>query len=209
MSRRARVKSIDALQAMAAAMECFRADATSAMDDLEMQIRRAVEWINHECRQYWTEEVRQGWQRMYEAQVQLQQAMTYRRVAEHQPACPDERKAVQQAKLRLQTAQITLEAVAHWALMIDRAINEYRANRAHLVNWLDSDLPQAVAVLGRMTSALETYITLGAPLDELSPIKWATTSPAPEKTGEGAVDIRQAKLIDDGNDPIDPKNEKR
>ena len=194
------------MQAMAATMECFRADAASALDDLEMEIRRAVEWINHECRQYWSHEVHRAWQGLYEAQVQLQQAMTYHRVAERQPTCADQKKAVQQAKLRLSTAQIKVEAVAHWALMIDRAVHEYRGNRAHLVNWLDSDLPQAVAALGRMTAALETYITLGAPLDELSPIKWATTSPVEAKP-EGSAEVGRAGAAGHADDIVKGKAE--
>jgi hypothetical protein len=180
MSRRAQVKSIDALQDMAAALDCFRADAITALDNLDMEIRRAVDWLNQDCKTYWTGEVRQGWQSVYEAQVQLQQAMTYRSVAEHKPTCADEKKAVQRARHRLQTAQIKVEAVAHWALVVERAINEYRGNRAHLTNWIDSELPQAVAALGRMTSALETYVTLGSRADEISPVKWATTSSSAE-----------------------------
>jgi hypothetical protein len=192
MSRRAQVKSIDALQDMAAALDCFRADAIGALDNLEMEIRRAVDWLNQDCKTYWAGEVRQGWQSVYEAQVQLQQAVTYRSVAEHKPTCDDEKKAVQRARQRLQTAQIKLEAVAHWAIVVERAINEYRGNRAHLTNWIDSELPQAVAALGRMTSALETYVTLGSPADEVSPVKWATTSTteeiAPEQNYERNIE---------------------
>jgi len=174
MPRFARVTSIDALQAMSAALECFHADACNALDELEMQIRRALQWINHDCREYWTQEVRRGFERVAEARVQLQQALTFRRVGEHQPSCVDEKKALEKAKRRLQTAQGKVEAIRHWAIVIERAVNEYRGSRAGLVNWLDADLPH-VAALKRMRAALESYVALETPGDGM---------PAAQQTAE-------------------------
>jgi len=177
MPRFARVTSIDALQAMSAALECFHADASNALDELGMQIRRALQWINHDCRDYWAQEVRRGFERVAEARVQLQQALTFRRVGEHQPSCVDEKKALEKAKRRLQTAQSKVQAIRHWAVVIERAVNEYRGSRAGLVNWLDADLPQAVAALKRMREALESYVALEPPADEMAPIAWLAPEP--------------------------------
>ena len=189
MPRFARVTSIDALQAMSAALECFHADARSALDELEMQIRRALQWINHDCREYWTQEVRRGFERVAEARVQLQQALTFRRVGEHQPSCVDEKKALEQAKRRLQTAQGKVEAIRHWAVVIERAVNEYRGSRAGLVNWLDADLPQAVAALKRMREALESYVALETPAHQAKPAPGESamhdgSPPAAQQTAE-------------------------
>ena len=46
MGQPARVKSIDALQAMSAALVCFHDDACSALDDLDMELRRVLQWIS-------------------------------------------------------------------------------------------------------------------------------------------------------------------
>ena len=53
--------------------------------------------------------------------------MTYRRVADHQPTCIDEKRPLEAAKRRLQIAQEKVEAVRHWSRAIDRAVDEYRA----------------------------------------------------------------------------------
>ena len=56
MSRFARVTSIDVLQTLAAALQKFRGEAAGALDDLDIEIRRALEWIHHDRKEYWAQE---------------------------------------------------------------------------------------------------------------------------------------------------------
>ena len=100
------------------------------------------------ARNIWSAEVRRGGEQVNQCRLQLQQAMTYRRVADHQPTCIDEKRALAAAKRRLQVAQEKLEAVRHWSRVIDRAVDEYRAGRAPLAAFLDGDLPRALARAG-------------------------------------------------------------
>ncbi len=108
---RARLTRIDAVREMAAAVDAFRNEAIAALEGLDMDIRRALEWIHGDRREHWNGEVRRGWDRITQARIQLQQARTVRRVGDHEPACPDEKKALDRAKRRLETAQAKVEAV--------------------------------------------------------------------------------------------------
>ena len=36
------------------------AEAGSALDDLQMEIQRGLQWIHHDCKEYWAAEVRRG-----------------------------------------------------------------------------------------------------------------------------------------------------
>jgi hypothetical protein len=190
MGQSARVKSIDALQAMSAALECFHDDAASALDDLEMEIRRALQWIGQDCRQYWKEELRRSRDAVTEAQKQLENARMFRHIAEEHSSFVEEKKALERAKRRLQIAETKVEAIPHWAVKIERAVNEYRGSRSQFASWLEADFPRAVAALSRMISDLEAYVRLGVPVDEHAPIDMtAATSAeggqpadAPEKT---------------------------
>jgi hypothetical protein len=147
---------------MAAAVDAFRNEATAAIEGLDMEIRRALEWIHHDRREHWEHEVRRGWERITEARVQLQQAMTARRVGNHDPACIDEKKALARAKQRLEIAQRKVEAVRHCAREIDHAVDEYRGARTPLCMWLESEAPKALAALRRMIDKLEDYLALQA-----------------------------------------------
>ena len=155
----ARLSRTDAVVEMAAAVETFRNEATAALDGLDMEIRRGLEWIHHERHDHWNQQVRRGWEQITAARVQLQQAMTARRIDAHDPACIDEKKALARAKQRLETAQEKVEAVRHCAREIDRGVDEYRGARTPLSSWLDSDAPKALATLRRMMDHLEAYLS--------------------------------------------------
>ncbi len=165
MPAAAKVISIDAVERMGTALRAFRAEAGSGLDDLQLEIQRGLQWIHHDRKEYWSAEVRRGEERVTQCRLQLQQAMTYRRVADHQPTCIDEKRALAAAKRRLQTAHEKLEAVRHWSRVIDRAVDEYRAGRAPLAAFLDGDLPKSLAVLGRMSESLHAYVAMEIPGD--------------------------------------------
>ncbi|MGO9108798.1 MAG: hypothetical protein ACLP9L_06155 [Thermoguttaceae bacterium] len=156
----ARLTRIDAVGEMAAAVDAFRNEATAALESLDMEIRRALEWIHHDRHEHWEHQVRRGWERITEARVQLQQAMTARRIGEHDPACIDEKKALARAKQRLEIAQERIEAVRRCTRAIDHAVDEYRGARTPLSIWLESEAPKALAALRRMMDNLEDYLAL-------------------------------------------------
>jgi hypothetical protein len=181
MANPAQVKSIQSLQAMTAALECFHSDASSALDELDMQIRRATQWIGEDCREYWKQEVRRSTERVVEAKLALQHAQMFRGMGDdRRSSCIEEQKILEREKRRLELAQSRVEAIRHWVLTIDRALNEFRAARAQFATWLEADFPKAVMVMGRMIESLENYVRMGIPESHV-PIAVVTES-APQKT---------------------------
>jgi len=174
MSRPVKVKSIDAVEGLSAALARFQEEAAAALTDLQLQVHRAADWIHDDRRNYWADQVRRGWERVAQAKTELEQARTYRRIAEHQPACREERKALEIAKRRLQNAEEKVEAVRHWTRVLDRAMVDYRGGIAPLARWLEIDLPTATAALKRMGRSLESYVALETPLEETAPEQAAT-----------------------------------
>jgi hypothetical protein len=164
---RARLTRIDAVREMAAAIDVFRGEAIAALEGLDMDLRRALEWIHVDRHEHWNGEVRRGWDRITQARIQLQQARAVRRVGDHEPACPDEKKALSRAQRRLETAQQKVEAVRRCARAIDEAVNEYRGARTPLSAWLESEAPKAIATLHRMMDQLESYVAMQAPSAEV------------------------------------------
>jgi hypothetical protein len=174
MGQPAKVKSIDALQAMSAALKCFHDDSASALDELEMEIRRGLQWISQDCRQYWKQEHREARDSVTEARLQLENARMFRRIDEERGSFVEEKKNLERAKRRMEIAESKVESIPRWTVMIERAINEYRASRSQFVNWLEADYPRAVAALERMIVSLETYVRLATPVDDHSPMDLAT-----------------------------------
>jgi hypothetical protein len=180
MTTPARVKSIDEMQRMAAALAGFHADASAALDELDMEVRRAMQWIGDDCRQYWKQEVRRSTERVVEAKLALEHAQMFRGGEERQGSCIEEKKILEREKRRLQIAETKVEAVKHWTGVLDRAINEYRAVRSQFGNWLEGDFPKAEAAMGRMIVALDAYVHLGTQNDH-TPIAPAVKAPEEEK----------------------------
>ncbi len=162
MGPSAKVTSIDAIQAFAAALERFQEEVSNALEELGLQVRRAKEWVQDDRKRYWDRQVRRGWEKVTEAKVQLEGAKTFRRIADYRPSCIDEKKAHEAAKRRLRLAEEKVEAVRHWSRAVEHAVSEYRGETGPLAAWLEVDAPQAVATLRRLTDALDTYVAISS-----------------------------------------------
>jgi hypothetical protein len=163
MSRFARVTSIEVLDTLAVALQRFRSDAKGAMDDLQMQLQRAREWIRYDRKEYWAHELKRSEAAESEARVQLQQARSAKRIDDREPACIDEKRALERAKRRHETARQKVEAVRRWTREVERAVDDAQSASIRFRGWVDADLVQAVAALGRMGASLETYTSLEVP----------------------------------------------
>ena len=160
MSRSARVTSIDVLPLLAASLQKFRSEGAGAVDDVESEVRRALEWIHHDRKDYWTQELRRAEEALNQARISLQQAMSMRRIADRDPSCIDEKRALERAKRRVETARRKLEAVRHWSVALDRAADDFRRSRSQFASWIDIDVSRAVAALNQMSESLVTYISM-------------------------------------------------
>ncbi len=181
MGRTARITSIGVLQTTATALQRFRGEASGALDDLDIELRRILDWIHHDRKEFWDRELRRSSEMVSQAKIQLQQARISRQIAGHEPACVDEKRALERAKRRMEVAEQKVQAVRVFAHAIDRAIEEYQRSRAQFVTWLDTDMLQAVAALDRMSASLESYVSLETPVSPHAATPSAG-SPATEDT---------------------------
>jgi len=181
MGRTARITSIGVLQTTATALQRFRGEASGALDDLDIELRRILDWIHHDRKEFWDRELRRSSEMVSQAKIQLQQARISRQIAGHEPACVDEKRALERAKRRLEVAEQKVQAVRVFAHAIDRAIEEYQRSRAQFVTWLDTDMLQAVAALDRMSASLESYVSLETPVSPHAATP-SSGSPATEDT---------------------------
>ncbi len=185
MGRAARVTSIGVLDTTVVAMQRFRAEAAGVLEELQVQMQRALEWIRHDRKDYWADELRRSWEGVSAARIQLQQAQVSRRIAGREPACIDEKRALERAKRRQETAKQKVQAVKHWTQVLERAADEFQQSRTQFATWLDTDLVEAVAALKRMSVSLESYTSLAGPAVS------GTRTPPSGKTAEPDVEKKE------------------
>lgn len=183
MSRFAKVTSTDAVDRLTAALHTFREEAAAALDNLELEIRRAVRWLKHDQKEYWNQQVRRGWNQVAEARANLEHAMTCRKTSDYTPACREEKLELEKAKRRLRQAEEKVETVRHWSREVEHELTEYRGSINQVAGWIQADYPRAVAALKRMSAALESYLAVQSPAGAAAPAASVALG-----TAEDAVD---------------------
>ena len=179
----ARVSSLDALDAFAAALRVFQDEATRTLEGIEMNVRAAGDWVRLERKEYWRRQLRLGEQKAHEAKINLERCQTLRRVDDYRPACVEEKRDLERARRRQELCRQQVETVRHWSRLIDRAVHEYEGGISQLARWLETDIDQAVAVLERLRRTLEAYIGVAPAAD----ISTAADSLPPEELPPGEV----------------------
>lgn len=160
MTRAARVLSIDDVDAVSAALTRFAEETAGALADLDLEIRRALEWVQQDRKLHWDQEVRRGWDAVAGARRELERRMITHKVADHRPSCVEEKKALALAKRRLDVALEKVKAVRRWSHAVEKESNEYRGSIGPLAQWLSADFPRAIASLRRMAGALDHYVAV-------------------------------------------------
>ena len=147
---------------------------------------------------------------MGEARGNIERAKTYRSVAEVEPACREEKAALEKAKRRLAIAIEKDKAVRHWTNQVDRAVIEMRGDANQLARWVEIDLPQALAALQRMGVALRSYVERELKVDTATAAvipasSSATAEEDADKAADGDVPGRSEQVAEDAPDaPDDP-----
>ena len=210
MARGAKVRSIDAVGTFSAALKNFEEEASGALTSLDMEVRRALEWIHQERKEYWKQQVRRRQDKVAEARGDLERCMTYRSTDE-QPSCHEEKIALEKAKRRLRVAEEKVRIVRHWARVLDHEVHEFRGSMNQLAHWLQVDHPQSVAALERMMSALSAYVGLESSVQSVAdggPMSRAS-EPADATSGESERDEDREDGSPTTDDPSDEPDDRR
>ena len=98
---RANVRSLDSVQRFQPKISQFEDDLGAALTSLRVEINRTLQWIDHDCPQYWQNQVRGGFDRVAEARTTLMRKQMIT-IAGHRSECIDEKKALAKAKQNLE-----------------------------------------------------------------------------------------------------------
>jgi hypothetical protein len=162
MGATANLTSTDALVRLKLALQYFHQGAIDGLTAVALEVQRFVDWVEHDRAKFWAMKVRRGFDKVAEARSNLERCQMMN-VAGHTPECRDEKKALERAKRELAHAEEKVEKVRHWSRALRHEATEYQARAGQLTGWLEGEFPKAVAVLERMTAAIENYLAVTAP----------------------------------------------
>jgi len=164
MSTAANVGSLDAVARLRGALLAFLQGSGDALTAAQLELARAVEWVEHDRPKFWEMQLRRSFDAVAEARAALERKRIVK-VGGETPSAHEEQIALEKAKRRLRHCEEMQDAVRNWQRTIQHEIKEFSARLGQLNGWLETDGPRAVAALERMLTALESYVSMAPPTD--------------------------------------------
>lgn len=185
MNQSANVTSIEAIHAFRAALIKFVENAGDSVVSLELEIRRAVNWIEVDRRRYWPVQVKQASEELAQARNSLERCQL-KYGSEEAPSCYEQKKNYERAKQRLRYCEEQVRSVKQWIQTIRQELTVFDGQLAEIRLAVDSDLPRAIAAITNLINALERYA--GAP--------GRAQSGAPNSANAVPADVDETRKVD-------------
>jgi len=168
MSTQADVKSLDTLAFVKAALAAYAHETGGALDEIELEGRKAVDYITVDRAAYWKAEVRRCGDLVNEAIKDLEHCRTFKKVGDNQPSCVEEKKALEKARAKLADAERRAEAVRRWTPVVLQQFRDACVRLVHFREVVDVDCPRAIARIEKMLRSLEAYGQVSSPRPVMS-----------------------------------------
>jgi hypothetical protein len=163
----ARVQSIDALKLFRIALIKFGDVANVALGDAEGEINRTVMWLGNEQQQYWQQQIRKRQELVARAKEAVRQKKLFKDSGGRSQSAVDEEKQLAKVQRKLEEAEQKLIATKRHYGIIQKESHSYKGSTQRLMTAVTSDIPNASAQLNNMIIALEGYVNLVGPVNEL------------------------------------------
>jgi hypothetical protein len=200
MSSQAEVHSIEALKDFRTALALYGEDTLAALGAAEAEVRRTVLWLQQDRPYYWQEQIKRRRERVASARADLFR-LKLQKTPEHHPSLAEPKERLRQAEASLQDAEKRLVLVRKWQPALQQAILEFHGSVQRLKDLAASDVPGAVALLGRIVDALEAYLRVQVPTETAADVGMSVgRSPA-------AFDTIAATILDEAGTLPEPCEE--
>jgi len=163
MSTQADVKSLDTLAFVKAALAAYAHESGQAIDEVELEGRKAVDYITVDQAAFWKAEVRRCNDLVNQAIKDLEHCRAFKKVGDNQPSCAEEKKALEKARAKLANAERKAEAVRRWTPVVLQQFRETCVRLVHFREVIDVDCPRAIARVEKMLRSLEAYGQMSSP----------------------------------------------
>lgn len=152
----ANVHSLEAIQSVHGALVVFRDDLDQAISTIDVEMRRVLDWLEHDRPRYWKKAVREARDGVTEAQQALHRCLMYP-INEERPSCTEERADLKKAQARLEYCDAKSERLRHWIREVRHEMSEYQGRIRQLKDVVEIDAPQAMSILDRLIERINEY----------------------------------------------------
>jgi len=152
----ARVDSIAAIDTFRGMLAKFEQRSQDSLEILTSELRRALDWLEHERPAYWKEQNRIAGDNMHQAKRALERCLAYP-VGDERPSCREERANLRKTQVRMEQCREKSERVRYWNRQLHHELLEYKGRIGSLQRILEIELPTARAELQQIVRRLDAY----------------------------------------------------
>jgi hypothetical protein len=163
----ANVHSLESIEAVRAALAAFRDEVEQALAMIDLEMRRVLDWLEHDRPPFWRKQLRNAQDAVTQAQAALHCCLMYP-INDERPSCYEERAELKKAQARLAYCDEKSERLRHWIREIRHESFEYEGRISQLKDIAEIDVPQATAILARLLARLQEYQSIRSNTDGLS-----------------------------------------
>jgi hypothetical protein len=188
MAQQAQVTSVEAIEAFRADLIVYLTKARPALEEISGDILRMRQWLQHEQRRHWENELRIRTRRLDEAKAELFNAKIS---LQHSQATTLPQMAVQRAQHLVREAEAKLAILNRWDHEMENRTAPMAKQLEQLHGFLTTDMKRAVAYLGQAVKTLDAYMDVSPTASSGSSVEpgidsgAATPSLPSEPEGEG------------------------
>ena len=209
MSNSANVHSSDAVEAIRASLLSFVEQVSDSIVTMDLEMRRVLEWVEHNRPLHWKNQNRLATERLNEAQAALHKCLMYPKTLNDRPTCYEEREAVKMAQRRVDYCQHKADRVRHWKRVLPHEVLEYKGRISKLKRLVEVELPTAVGVLEQILRRLEEYgaVRVDPAQNAYSDLTllqeiWPDNKPTPDEARTQPSDVSDGEPASAGGQPI-------
>ena len=194
MSTQADVKSLDTLAFVKAALAAYAHESGQAIDEVELEGRKAVDYITVDQAAFWKAEVRRCNDLVNQAIKDLEHCRAFKKVGDNQPSCAEEKKNLEKARAKLANAEQKAEAVRRWTPVVLQQYRETCVRLVHFREVVDVDCPKAIARVEHMLKALEAYGQVSSPRPDTAAAGGASAASVVRQTDDTVASATAAPV---------------
>jgi hypothetical protein len=191
LSSQADVRSIEALKEFRAVLALYAEEALGALGAVKMEARRTVQWLQHDRKMHWSEQIKRRREQVASARSEVARRKLAK-TPEHTPAFSEQKELLRQAEAGLREAEMKVALIKKWEPALQQAVLELHAGIRRIGDLAGTDVPRASMLLGRMVDALEAYIREAPP------------SGVGIVQGSGFASIASALMTEAENEAVEP-----
>jgi hypothetical protein len=162
LSSQADVRSIQALKDFRAVLALYAEEAQGALGAVKMEAKRTVQWVHHDRKTYWTEQVKRRREQVTSARAEVMRRKMAK-TPEHTPAFSEQKELLRKAEAGLHEAEAKVALIKKWEPAIQQAVLELHAGIRRISDLSGTDTARASLLLERIVDALEAYTRVAAP----------------------------------------------